>query len=322
MQVQGNSGARPSLVEVRVHGRGGQGNVAAAELLAQAAFLAGEEVQAFPSFGAERTGAPVVAFVRISDAPIRLRSQVYTPRHVIVQDQTLLTANLAGVMAGLLPGGLVLLNAPSVPRALAAALPPGAQAVAIPATDVALEVVGRAVPNTTLLGAYAALTEAVPIDAVYRAIRNRFAGELAERNVRAAERGFQLARTASPFVAAEGAVPAASSVASATLPDEAVRLTVGLVGAPGSSAGDSGYHTGGWRVFRPVWDLAKCNDCRLCVVYCPNSVVLRQGARDYRTSLDFCKGCGLCAAECQPGAITMVREDDLIGAATAAEAAR
>jgi len=314
MNILGNQELNRKLIEVRVHGRGGQGNVAAAELLAQAAFLAGEEVQAFPAFGAERTGAPVVAFVRISDRPIRIRSQVYSPRDVIVQDQSLLTSNLTGILAGLLPVGLVLLNAPNVSRDLANALPSRARAVAIPATAIALEAIGRAVPNTTLLGAYAALTDAVPIEAVYRAIRQRFSGDLADRNVAAAERGFHVAESAPVFVAPDR--PSTPSVVDplAESTDVVVHLTPGLVAEAGSSGGADGYHTGSWRVFRPVWDLAKCNDCRLCVVYCPESVVFRGGPRDYFTHLDFCKGCGLCAAECQPKAITMVREDELIAA--------
>jgi pyruvate ferredoxin oxidoreductase gamma subunit len=303
--------APDGLVEIRVHGRGGQGNVAAAELLAQAAFLAGREVQAFPAFGAERTGAPVVAFVRIDERPIRLRSQVYTPRHVMVQDASLLASNLAGIVAGLRSEGLVLLNAPAVPETLAAILPPDARAVAIPATSIALEAIGRPVPNTTLLGAYAALTDLVPLDAVRQAIRQRFAGDLAERNIVAAERG---------HAAAQGAVVARASAGASPPPapgrsDSDVGPTIGLVAAPGSSAGPDGYHTGSWRVFRPVWDLAKCNDCRLCAVYCPEAVVVRRGPRDYSTSLDFCKGCGLCVAECQPKAIALVREDDLVAAA-------
>lgn len=312
MSKQQSTPASP--IEIRVHGRGGQGNVAAAELLAQAAFIAGKEVQAFPSFGAERTGAPVVAFARISDAPIRNRGQVYHPRDVIVQDQTLLTSDLFGVVAGLAPGGLVLINAAAVPEALVPRLPPGARAVAIPATDIALELIGRPVPNTTLLGAYAALTNAVPLDAVKSAVRQRFAGAIAERNVAAAERGFEAARSATPTFPSVPDV----EIQEQDRPVSSIHLTVGLIAEPGSSAGDSGYHTGGWRVFRPVWDLAKCNDCRLCEVYCPESVVFRRGARDYRTDLDFCKGCGLCAAECQPGAIAMLREDDLVGRATAA----
>jgi pyruvate ferredoxin oxidoreductase gamma subunit len=297
------------LLEIRIHGRGGQGNVAAAELLAQAAFVAGRHVQAFPAFGAERTGAPVVAFVRLSDAPIRVRSQVYAPRDLIVQDQSLLTTDAAEVLAGLQPGGLVLINAPKVPPGLVEMLPDGARAVAVPATDIALAVVGRPVPNTTLLGAYAALTGAIPLDAVQSAARAKFGGAIGEKNAEAARQGYEAARTA-PVAIAKPA-PGRELDAAVAIQRHADYLTTGLVAAAGSSAGPDGYHTGTWRVFRPVWDAAKCNDCNLCVVYCPESVVFHRGPRDYATDLTFCKGCGLCAEECQPRAITMVREDEL-----------
>src|SRR5690348_54858 len=102
-----------NMVEVRIHGRGGQGNVAAAELLALAAFGDGYEVQAFPAFGAERTGSPVQAFVRLSHQPVRVRSQVYQPDVVMVQDPAL--ARTADVLAGLKPGGTVLLNSETDP---------------------------------------------------------------------------------------------------------------------------------------------------------------------------------------------------------------
>jgi pyruvate ferredoxin oxidoreductase gamma subunit len=298
------------LIEIRVHGRGGQGNVAAAELLAQAAFAAGRHVQAFPAFGAERTGAPVVAFVRIGDAPIRLRSQVYSPRDLIIQDRTLVARDADRIVAGLLPEGLVVINAAEVPAELAAALPDRARAIAIPATDVALELLGRPVPNTVLLGAYAGASETFPLAAAERAIRQRFPGELGERNVAAARRGheiaFRMPVTIAPTRPPREARPVGPAVAAP--------LSLGLVAGPGTSAGPTGYHTGSWRTLRPVWDPAKCNNCNLCVVYCPESVVWQRGPRDYAADLAFCKGCGLCAEECQPKAITMVREDVLVAA--------
>jgi pyruvate ferredoxin oxidoreductase gamma subunit len=237
---------------------------------------------------------------------------VYAPRDLIIQDRTLVARDAAGIVAGLRPGGLVLINASEVPAELSAVLPDRVRAVAIPATDVALEVLGRPVPNSTLLGAYAALSEEIPIAAVERALRQRFPGELGESNVAAARRGYELA-----FRAAETIAPTRpAGVPRAPIPKDAPGLTVGLVADAGSSAGPDGYHTGSWRTLRPVWDPVKCNNCNLCVVYCPESVVWQRGPRDYATDLDFCKGCGLCAEECQPGAITMVREDTL--AATSA----
>ncbi|MBI2939789.1 MAG: 2-oxoacid:acceptor oxidoreductase family protein [Chloroflexi bacterium] len=313
------SNLAPDLHEIRIHGRGGQGNVAAAELLAQAAFVAGKHVQAFPAFGAERMGAPVVAFVRLSDSPIRLRSQVYAPHVLIVQDRTLLTAGAASVAAGLPPGGLVLLNAPEVPDELFPALPAGARAVAVPATDIALETIGRAVPNTALLGAFAALTDAFSLAAVQQAVRERFPGALGEKNAEAAARGFAAARAA-PERLVNSATPDHPSprgrgVGGEVPSQAAIVLTTGVVAEGGSSAGPDGYKTGSWRVFRPVWDPAKCSGCNLCEVYCPDSAVFHRGPRDYATKLDYCKGCALCAEECPSGAITMVREDDARAAA-------
>ncbi len=311
--MESNGSDQGVVREIRIHGRGGQGNVSAAELLAQAAFLAGEYVQAFPAFGAERMGAPVVAFVRLSNAPIRLRSQVYAPHDVIVQDHTLVTADAGGIIAGLRPNGLVVINAARVPDQVIAVLPARARAVAVPATDIALEVIGRPVPNTTLLGAYAALTGLVPLDAIQRAVKERFPGDVGAQNAAAAERGYRAALSAT--VSSGLVSPASSTPARSDAPRAGPLLTVGLVGSPGSSAGANGYHTGVWRVFRPVWDPTRCTGCNLCEVYCPDSVVFHRGPRDYGADLAFCKGCGLCAAECQPGAISMVREDELLAAA-------
>jgi pyruvate ferredoxin oxidoreductase gamma subunit len=178
------------MFSVRIHGRGGQGVVTAAELLSVAAHAGGRYAQAFPSFGSERTGAPVVAFCRVDDRPIRLREPVLQPDGLIVQDPTLL--HQIDVFAGLTTTGYVLLNAAS--PVADQGLPPGHFAV-VPATELALTHLGRPVPNVALLGGFSALTGLVPIDAVVDAIRARFSGSLAEGNVAAALAAHDLVRT-------------------------------------------------------------------------------------------------------------------------------
>lgn len=176
------------MFSVRVHGRGGQGVVTAAELLSVAAFAEGRHAQAFPTFGSERTGAPVVAFCRIDDRPIRLREPIVEPDAVIVQDPTLL--HQVPVFAGLGAGGFVLLNTAREPAALgiddALAALRADRVVAVPATELAREHVGRPLPNAALLGAFAALTGVVGLAPVLQAIRDRFPGEVGEANARTA----------------------------------------------------------------------------------------------------------------------------------------
>ncbi|HSK27126.1 MAG TPA: 2-oxoacid:acceptor oxidoreductase family protein [Jiangellales bacterium] len=182
------------MFQVRIHGRGGQGVVTAAELLSVAAFEEGRHAQAFPSFGSERTGAPVVAFCRLADTPIRVREPVMTPDALIVQDATLL--HQVDVFSGLEPDGYVLVNSERTLEELgivevAQRLRPQRIAT-VPATELAREHLGRPVPNAVLLGAFAAVTGAVSIAAVVDAIRRKFRGQVADGNVAAAEAAYAL----------------------------------------------------------------------------------------------------------------------------------
>jgi len=176
------------MIEIRIHGRGGQGSVTAAELLAVAAFDDGQEAQAFPAFGVERRGAPVMAFCRISDRPIRIRSQVYQPDYVIVQDRTLL--DTVDVLAGLKADGMVLINTELPASELK--LKTSARVVTLPATQIALEEIGRPIMNTAIMGAFSGVSRAITFEAIERSIRHRFPGELGEKNVRAARRAYEL----------------------------------------------------------------------------------------------------------------------------------
>ena len=169
------------VIQVRIHGRGGQGVVTAAELLAVAAFLDGKHAQAFPSFGSERTGAPVMAFCRIGDEPIRTREPVVHPDALVIQDPTLL--HVPGVFAGF-EEGTVLVNSSrdvEVPRG---------RLVTVAASEIAREHLGRPMPGAPMLAALAAATGAVSLPALAAAIRERFEGSVAEGNVAAAEAAY------------------------------------------------------------------------------------------------------------------------------------
>ena len=176
------------MIEIRIHGRGGQGNVAAAELLSIAAFKDGKFAQAFPSFGAERIGAPVQAFVRIDDKKIRTREEVRTPDYLIVQDSFLIGA--VPVLDGIKPDGLILVNADKPPEDLN--IKTTARVETIPATEIALEIIGRPIPNAIMIGAFCSLTGLVSIGAVQEAIMEKFPGRVGENNVAALERAVEL----------------------------------------------------------------------------------------------------------------------------------
>jgi pyruvate ferredoxin oxidoreductase gamma subunit len=182
------------MLQIRIHGRGGQGVVTAAEMLSIAAFEQGQYAQAFPSFGSERTGAPVVSFCRIDNTPIRSREPILVPDVLIIQDAHLL--HQVDVFQGLVPTGHVLINSGSTLSELglddmAARLPPG-HMVTLPAAEIAVRHLGRPLPNAVLLGGFAALTGLITLDAVVHAIHDKFKGPIAERNAAAAAEAHDL----------------------------------------------------------------------------------------------------------------------------------
>jgi pyruvate ferredoxin oxidoreductase gamma subunit len=191
------------MLQIRIHGRGGQGVVTAAEMLSIAAFVQGSHAQAFPSFGSERTGAPVVAFCRIDDHEIRLREPILAPDVLIVQDPTLL--HQVDVFQGLRPEGYVLINTRRSFDELR--LEDVAQhfrrerLMTVPATEIALKHLGRPLPNAVLLGGFAALSGLIRLDAVAHAIRDKFSGKVAAGNVAAATEAYDYVKTSMQDVA-------------------------------------------------------------------------------------------------------------------------
>ena len=186
------------MFQVRIHGRGGQGVVTTSELLAAACFVEGRHAQAFPSFGSERTGAPVASYVRIDDVPVRSHEPVVAPDAVLVQDPTLLSAG--GVLEGLTPDGWLFVNTRAdVPPDALATIGPGVHVRAVNASDTAVRLVGRDAPGPALLAALAAATGVVSLEALLVAVRGRFADAIAEANVEAVVDTYRCATGAEPF---------------------------------------------------------------------------------------------------------------------------
>ena len=184
------------MFEVRIHGRGGQGVVTAAELLSVAAFGEGKHALAFPTFGSERTGAPVTAFCRIAERTIRSREPIVEPDALIVQDPTLL--HQVDVFGGVGPDAYVLINTGRTADELGIGefleRFHSDRVVTVPASELAREHLGRPLPNAALLGGFSALTGVVSVESVASAIRRRFSGATGEGNVAAALAAFEVVR--------------------------------------------------------------------------------------------------------------------------------
>jgi pyruvate ferredoxin oxidoreductase gamma subunit len=175
------------MIEIRFHGRGGQGAVTSAELVAQAAIDTGKYATAFPSFGPERRGAPVVAFARVDDHPIRLRSKVYNPDVVIVLDPSLM--DIANPTDGLREDGILVINSVLDPSEIRKKLSYNGRLAVVDAGKIAKEVLGLPITNTTMVGALVKGASLLTVESLKAPFQKRF-GKIAPRNIAAMERAF------------------------------------------------------------------------------------------------------------------------------------
>lgn len=280
----------------------------AAQTLAEAAVIEGNYAVAFPFFGAERRGAPVLAFTRIDSGKIYSKTQVYNPDCVVVLDDSLL--DTIDVVSGLKPEGSVVINSKDAPEDID--LGRELQTGAVDATSVALEILKAPITNTAILGGLSKLTGIVSIDSVEEAIIKRFGEKLGkktgERNALAARTAYE--RTVSgksmgvkrleakkQWLPTHQELPVGGALVKG-------KTDAGLIG-PGSFIENN---VSGWATFRPVRDREKCTMCLLCWFYCPEGTIVRISDKgDLMTNYDYCKGCGICANECPVDAIKMVR---------------
>lgn len=175
------------MLEVRLHGRGGQGAVTSAELIAEAAINEGKYAQAFPSFGPERRGAPVRAFIRIDAEPIRLRNEVEEPDVVVVLDPTL--TSVVNVAEGLKKDGIVIVNTSKSAEEVKKEYNIQARVATVNATKIATEILGRPIANTTMIGALVKTTNIINIETLKAAFGHRF-GKLGEKNFKSCQTAF------------------------------------------------------------------------------------------------------------------------------------
>jgi 2-oxoacid:acceptor oxidoreductase gamma subunit (pyruvate/2-ketoisovalerate family)/2-oxoacid:acceptor oxidoreductase delta subunit (pyruvate/2-ketoisovalerate family) len=278
----------------------------AAQALASAAYLEGGYAIAFPFFGAERRGAPVLAFTRIDDKRIYRKTQVYEPDVVVVLDEGLL--DTVNVVEGLKPGGTVVVNSTRKPEEVDVGL--DVKMATVDATSIALEVLKVPTTNSSILGAVAKATSLVKLESIEMGIMqvfgDRLGPKIGEKNAKAARVAFDKTVVGEShghrkLVTAKKWLPDVNDlplgVTSVPMETEA-----GMVG-PGSFVENK---TGSWKVFHPEYDMEKCTMCNFCWFYCPEGCIYRREDR-MEFDMEYCKGCGICANECPADALKMVR---------------
>jgi pyruvate ferredoxin oxidoreductase gamma subunit len=293
---------------LRFHGRGGEGVKLASRIVSRAAFLHGFTVQDSPLYGAERRGAPVVAFVRLSDEPIHERGYIERPDVVVVMDDSLLAHPEAAVLDGVSEPSVVLANTSEPAEALQTRYGLTAHMVTLDISSVALEILGHHLLSAPVAGFTVKATGVASWEEVAKAVAIELDGlgvaePVLARNVRATRWAFEHA----PAVHVLGTEPPHGAAAGAAfvIPRLPARIAAPSISVEATSALRT---TEGWRVYRPVIDLARCTRCFYCFALCPEGAI-RLDAQNYPVvDYDHCKGCLVCVSECAPKAIAEVRE--------------
>lgn len=293
------------MKEIRFHGRGGQGAVTAVELIAQAAIASGLYAQGFPNFGAERRGAPVMAFLRISDSQIFLRERIDEPDVVVVLDPSLI--GLPEVTDGLAPGKTMIINASSDQADEFSHLQERFTLHLVDASQIAMETIGLPITNTAIIGAFVRATETISLQSLKEPFDKRF-GKLSEKNYEAMRSAYEKTEAIQAHQAAVAALAGTELDYTDYIQGEALHpwpeVEIGCdVHRPGSSAE---FLTGNWRTgVYPLLDKEKCISCGICWIMCPEIAFIKEDDGSYSWRGDYCKGCGICVTTCPKKALTM-----------------
>jgi len=295
------------LLRVRFHGRGGQGAKVASRVLGTSAFLEGYYAQDFPLYGAERRGAPIAAFTRISKEPVLERGVIAEPNIVIVMDETLLDDPLSSPLAGVREGCVVFINTTHSREEVKAKYKIAAQVITLDITKISLDILGRPVLSA-LAGGVAARLSGLKEDSLRNGVEKETSEivtdrEVIEKNIEAAIHCYNAIEPHShPAPLPEGEGRKTTVI---TVPFEPAMISSPAINTTGSTPMRK---TGNWRLFRPVWDYEKCTKCMTCVARCPDGcIAVNEDGFPY-TDYENCKGCMICAEECPVKAISEKRE--------------
>jgi pyruvate ferredoxin oxidoreductase gamma subunit len=289
----------------------------ASRILGSACFLSGYQVQDAPRYGAERRGAPIFAYVRVDDRPIRERGIIVCPDLAVISDPSLISVPAAGVLVGLDAHSVLLVNSPEAPEVWRERLGLANTPVGFRLADVlAGSLADRAdlpVMGTACAAAAARLLGFVSLERLEQAIRDELAGlgaSILERNLEQARAAFEQVASRAGCVT-PGPAPAADAEPApdwVDLPFEVARISAPVIHAALTS---EAVPTGLWRTLRPVIDNDRCNGCWwVCSAFCPDGAIRVEDGRP-KIDYDHCKGCLVCVAQCPPHAIDMVPEADI-----------
>ena len=292
------------MLEVRMHGIGGQGIVTGGEILSNAYLNTGRFMSVMPSYGVERRGSPVTAYGRISDRYIREKSMTYEPDILVIFDPSQLKR--PETYKGFVHGGVIVACGLSPEDVLEMGVQPS-RIVMVDGIQIAYEITDNNLTNMIMCGAYAKAVDDLPVDAVYEAIKADLPENFQRTSLLGAQRGYEEATVYNYDV---------PEIHSPHMPQwERKCLACAVPEKPEYEApwGDctDNYmiiNTGAWRVVRPVVNEEACIKCGICATFCPVQCIKPNEAGYYHAGLGFCKGCGVCAHECPRKAITMERE--------------
>lgn len=295
------------MLRVRFHGRGGQGAKVASRILGTAAFIEGYYAQDFPLYGAERRGAPIAAFTRISKEPVLERGIITEPDIVIVMDETLPDDPLANPLSGVREGSVVFINATHSAAEAKERYRIPTDVITLDITKISLDILGRAVLST-LAGGVAARIAGLKEDSLKQAVEKEASEIITDRAV--IEKNVEAAVYCFNAIEPVGAGFNPAPVLAKGSPVISIPFEPAMISTPSvnTTANTPLRKTGNWRLFRPVWDYEKCTKCMTCVARCPDGCIAINDEGFPFTDYDNCKGCMICAAECPTGAISKVRE--------------
>ena len=299
------------MYRIRFHGRGGQGMKTASRVLGDAFFLCGYDVQDAPRYGAERRGAPIFAYVRAAKQPINERGIINRPDLVIVADDSLVAVPTAGVLQGIGPQTVLLINSHEPPNTWEDRLNLPGQILILPVSEDVEDRADLPYLGTTCAGAAARLVGVIPLEHLQQAIRDELAHlgtEIVGKNLQQATEAYQLAADYDGKVI-EGKEISAKDYASpdwVDLPFETANISAPTIHTGLTSELAA---TGTWRTMRPVIDYQLCNRCWwVCSEFCPDGAISVDDEGYPQIDLDHCKGCMICVAQCPPHAIEAVPE--------------